>query len=39
MSDSQASRDELTRMVIVRVLMAVPVLFAVFFLPVGTLAY
>jgi protein-S-isoprenylcysteine O-methyltransferase Ste14 len=39
MSNSQASQGELIRMVIVRLLMAVLVLFAVFFLPAWTLAY
>ena len=36
---SQASQGKLIRMVIVRFLVAIPVLCAIFFLPAGTLAY
>ena len=39
MSDSQASQGELIRMVIVRILVAILMLFAIFFLPAGTFAY
>jgi protein-S-isoprenylcysteine O-methyltransferase Ste14 len=39
MSGSQSSRRELTRRVFVRLLVAIPVLLAVFFIPAGTFAY
>ena len=39
MSDSESSRGELTRTVFVRLLVAIPVLAAMFFLPAGTFAY
>jgi protein-S-isoprenylcysteine O-methyltransferase Ste14 len=39
MSDSHLSQGELIRMIGVRLLVVIPVLFALFFLPAGTLAY
>lgn len=39
MNTGQASQGELIRMVIVRYLLALLILFAIFFLPAGTLAY